>query len=47
MLGTMLSYGLATSMVGTLGYYATLYYVCRATSPWARNGTRAWGWRAW
>jgi GPH family glycoside/pentoside/hexuronide:cation symporter len=29
MLGTMLTYGLATSMVGTLGYYATLYYVCQ------------------
>jgi len=29
LLGTMLAYGLATAMVGTLGYYTTLYYVCR------------------
>lgn len=27
MLGTMLAFGLATSMVSTLGYYTTLYYV--------------------
>ncbi len=29
LLGTMLAYGLATAMVGTLGYYTTLYYVCK------------------
>jgi glycoside/pentoside/hexuronide:cation symporter, GPH family len=29
LLGTMLAYGLATAMVGLLGYYTTLYYVCR------------------
>jgi GPH family glycoside/pentoside/hexuronide:cation symporter len=28
MLGTMLAYNMATSMVGLLGYYATVYYVC-------------------
>ncbi len=28
MLGTMLAYQLATAMVGLLGYYTTLYYVC-------------------
>nr|WP_255719634.1 MFS transporter [Pelomonas sp. P8] len=28
MLGTMLTYNMATSMVGLLGYYATVYYVC-------------------
>ncbi|HJV69891.1 MFS transporter [Ideonella sp.] len=28
LLGTMLSYGMATAMVGLLGYYATVYYVC-------------------
>lgn len=27
-LAMALSYGIGTSMVGTLGYYATLYYVC-------------------
>jgi len=29
MLGTMMAYGLATAMVGLLGYYTTLYYVCQ------------------
>ncbi|MFZ2988873.1 MFS transporter [Ideonella sp.] len=29
LLGTMLAYGLATAMVGLLGYYTTLYYVCK------------------
>lgn len=28
LLGTMLAYQLATAMVGLLGYYTTLYYVC-------------------
>lgn len=28
LLGTMLAYGMATAMVGLLGYYATVYYVC-------------------
>ena len=28
LLGTMMAYGLATAMVGTLGYYTTVYYVC-------------------
>jgi GPH family glycoside/pentoside/hexuronide:cation symporter len=28
MLGMMLTYNMATVMVGTLGYYATVYYVC-------------------
>lgn len=28
MLGTMLAYNMATSMVSLLGYYATVYYVC-------------------
>lgn len=28
MLGTMLTYNMATAMVGLLGYYATVYYVC-------------------
>ena len=28
MLGTMLAYNMATAMVGLLGYYATVYYVC-------------------
>lgn len=28
MLGTMMAYNLATSMVGLLGYYATVYVVC-------------------
>ena len=28
LLGTMLAYNLATAMVGLLGYYTTLYYVC-------------------
>jgi len=27
-LGMMLAYGIGTAMVGTLGYYATVYYVC-------------------
>ncbi len=27
-LGMMLAYGTGTAMVGTLGYYATVYYVC-------------------
>lgn len=29
LLGTMLAYGMATAMVGLLGYYATIYYVCK------------------
>ncbi|HEY4080358.1 MAG TPA: MFS transporter [Burkholderiaceae bacterium] len=29
MLGTMLAYNLATAMVSLLGYYTTVYYVCR------------------
>lgn len=29
LLGTMMAYGMATAMVGLLGYYATIYYVCR------------------
>lgn len=29
LLGTMLAYGMATAMVGLLGYYATVYYVCK------------------
>jgi GPH family glycoside/pentoside/hexuronide:cation symporter len=29
LLGTMLAFALATAMVGTLGYYTTLYYVCK------------------
>jgi GPH family glycoside/pentoside/hexuronide:cation symporter len=29
LLGTMMAYGLATAMVGLLGYYATVYYVCK------------------
>jgi GPH family glycoside/pentoside/hexuronide:cation symporter len=29
LLSGMLVYGLATAMVGTLGYYTTVYYVCR------------------
>ncbi|MEK8033843.1 MFS transporter [Ideonella sp. DXS29W] len=29
LLGTMLAYAVATSMVGLLGYYATVYYVCK------------------
>ncbi|WP_457356483.1 MFS transporter [Roseateles sp. P5_D6] len=28
-LGMMLAYGMGTAMVGTLGYYATIYYVCQ------------------
>ena len=28
MLGTMLTYNMATAMVGLLGYYTTVYYVC-------------------
>ncbi|HEV6964643.1 MULTISPECIES: MFS transporter [Roseateles] len=28
-LGVMLAYGTGTAMVSTLGYYATVYYVCR------------------
>ena len=28
LLGTMMAYSLATAMVGLLGYYTTLYYVC-------------------
>ncbi|MBQ0942838.1 MFS transporter [Ideonella sp. 4Y16] len=28
LLGMMLAYGIATAMVGLLGYYTTLYYVC-------------------
>ncbi|MEO3692022.1 MFS transporter [Roseateles paludis] len=28
-LGMMLAYMMATAMVGTLGYYATVYYVCK------------------
>ena len=28
-LGMMLAYMMATAMVGTLGYYATVYYVCQ------------------
>ncbi|CAM4025133.1 MFS transporter [Roseateles saccharophilus] len=28
-LGMMLAYGTGTAMVSTLGYYATIYYVCR------------------
>ena len=37
-LSMALAYGIGTSMVGTLGYYATVYYVCRgdvaAGSTW-------------
>jgi glycoside/pentoside/hexuronide:cation symporter, GPH family len=29
LLGTMLAYGMATAMVGVLGYYTTIYYVCK------------------
>jgi glycoside/pentoside/hexuronide:cation symporter, GPH family len=29
LLGTMLAYGMATAMVGLLGYYTTIYYVCK------------------
>jgi GPH family glycoside/pentoside/hexuronide:cation symporter len=29
LLGTMMAYGMATAMVGLLGYYATIYYVCK------------------
>ncbi len=29
LLGTMMAYGMATAMVGLLGYYTTIYYVCR------------------
>lgn len=29
LLGTMLAYGMATAMVGLLGYYTTVYYVCK------------------
>ncbi len=28
-LGTMMAYGIATAMVGLLGYYTTIYYVCK------------------
>jgi len=28
LLGTMMAYGMATAMVGLLGYYTTIYYVC-------------------
>jgi len=28
MLGMMMAYMMATAMVGTLGYYATVYFVC-------------------
>jgi GPH family glycoside/pentoside/hexuronide:cation symporter len=28
-LGMMLAYGMGTAMVGALGYYATVYYVCK------------------
>lgn len=29
LLGTMLAYAMATALVGLLGYYATVYYVCK------------------
>lgn len=29
LLSTMMAYGMATAMVGTLGYYLTIYYVCK------------------
>ncbi len=29
LLGTMMAYGMATAMVGTLGFYLTVYYVCK------------------
>ncbi len=29
LLGTMLAYAMATALVGMLGYYTTLYYVCK------------------
>lgn len=40
-LSMALAYGIGTSMVGTLGYYATVYYVCRGNV--AAGGT----WNFW
>jgi glycoside/pentoside/hexuronide:cation symporter, GPH family len=36
-----LAYGIGTSMVGTLGYYATIYYVCKG------NVAAGTGWNFW
>jgi len=43
MLGTMLAYGLATAMVGLLGYYTTVYYVCRGDVALATKWNSAMG----
>jgi GPH family glycoside/pentoside/hexuronide:cation symporter len=40
-LSMALAYGIGTSMVGTLGYYATIYYVCKGD---VAAGT---GWNFW
>ena len=42
-LGMMLAYGIGTAMVGALGYYATVYYVCRGDVVLATKWNTAMG----
>lgn len=43
LLGTMMAYGMATAMVGLLGYYTTVYYVCRGDVTLATQWNSAMG----
>jgi glycoside/pentoside/hexuronide:cation symporter, GPH family len=43
LLGTMLAYAIATAMVGVLGYYTTIYYVCRGDVALATKWNSAMG----
>jgi len=42
-LGVMLAYGMGTAMVASLGYYATVYYVCHGDVPLAAQWNTAMG----
>jgi len=43
MLGMGASFTLGTSMVGALGYYATVYYVCGGDTRSGDNWNSGWG----
>jgi GPH family glycoside/pentoside/hexuronide:cation symporter len=43
LLGTMMAYGMATAMVGVLGYYTTIYYVCKGDVALATRWNSAMG----
>jgi GPH family glycoside/pentoside/hexuronide:cation symporter len=43
LLGTMMAYGMATAMVGVLGYYTTIYYVCKGDVTLATKWNSAMG----